>query len=294
VLRLEIEQLMELRRHQRGGGAEAERAGSLVEDAAAILVPSRTAWLEAYKLHTRPHDIEEIPPGVDLEVFRPGPASPEVLLRLDATGDPVLLAAGDADPSVDLETILRAFAVVHAQHRQALLLLSGVGTPPRELLESLRIDRGVRVVKPGEVAPAELMRAAKLLLLAHRLGNDEASAQRTGSSLLEAMACGVPVVATRTPATVEMVPEDEAGELVDPGAHAKLGRAALEVLEDASQYAAMSARAREIAGERYDVRANAARLGEFLDVLLSRRLRREHRPLVPPAGAPPEAAGSTA
>ncbi|MGQ0722678.1 MAG: glycosyltransferase family 4 protein [Candidatus Eiseniibacteriota bacterium] len=289
VLRFGLEDLLSLRREILAGGERGRRFQDLAEEAAAIVVPSRAAWLEAYKLRIRPHEVHEIPPGVDLETFRPGPAAEELLRRLDLGQGPVVLAFSADDPAADWESVLRAFAVIRAQHRRAVLLVRGAPVAEaKELMAGLHLEGAVRFLGPSDASVPELYRVASLFLMAHAPGPGGDPAQGLEMSFVEAMATGVPIVATRTPATAELVPDEEAGLLIEPRAHAKLGRAALEVLRSLELAEELARRGREIAESRHDVKATATALSEFLEVLLVRRLRRERPlPALAPTAAPP-------
>lgn len=291
VLRFGLEDLLSLRREILAGGESGRRFQDLAEEAAAIVVPSRAAWLEAYKLRIRPHEVHEIPPGVDLGIFQPGPPPEDLVRRLDLGPGPVVLSLSADDPAADLESVLRAFAVVRAQHRRAVLLARGFpASEAKGLLDGLDLQGAVRFLGESDAPLPQLYRAASVFLLAHAPGPAGDPVQGLEMSFLEAMASGVPIVATRTPATAELVPDEEAGLLVEPRAHAKLGRAAVEVLRSRELAEELARRGREIAESRHDVKATATALSEFLEVLLVRRLRREQTlPALAGAAAPPAA-----
>jgi glycosyltransferase involved in cell wall biosynthesis len=67
--------------------------------------------------------------------------------------------------------------------------------------------------------------------------------------LLEAMAMGLPVVATDIPGTRDLVSHDRNGLLVPPGDPAALREALLSVISDADRYQRMSQNARDLAGK---------------------------------------------
>ncbi|HMB70418.1 MAG TPA: glycosyltransferase [bacterium] len=258
-----------------GAEAGAQPARDLVDRASAMVVPTRTAWLEAYKLHTRPHDLELIPAAVDLQSFRPGTADAGLRKKLQAGRGPVVLTVNDGDPAFDAETVLQAFAALRGSLRRAVLVAVGLREPRhRSLAKKLKVDRGVRFLDAPPSELPDLYRAADLFLTAH-LGGRDAPIQGAGHVLAEALASGLPVLGTRTPATSDVVDEDECGLLVEPGAHAKLGKVAADLLRDDEKRGAMGAAAREAAEEHHDAARCAERLHTLLEVLLIRRLRRE-------------------
>lgn len=286
VLLLDAPEIAALRKSLASGSGSHAR--DLIDRASVIVVPTRTAWLEAYKLHTRPHDIEEIPPAVDLRSFRPGPPDPALRGKLDAGRGPVLLAVADDDPAIDRETLFQAFAGVRSQLRRAVLVAVGFRESScRSLLRDLRIDRAVRFLETPPQDRPNLYRTADLFLTAH-LGGRDAPPQRGGTALAEALASGLPVAATRTPATADLVEEGECGVLVEPGAHAKLGKTAAELLRSDERRKEMATASRERAETHHDAAELARRMHDLLEVLLVRRLRR--RPLSSSQGAQASAA----
>jgi glycosyltransferase involved in cell wall biosynthesis len=66
-----------------------------------------------------------------------------------------------------------------------------------------------------------------------------------GSSILDAFAAGVPVVASRTGGIPELVEDRETGRLVAPGDPAALARGIVAMLDDFALAASMAARARQ-------------------------------------------------
>jgi glycosyltransferase involved in cell wall biosynthesis len=255
--------------------AGEQPARDLVDRASAIVVPTQSAWLEAYKLHTRPHDLELIPSAVDLTVFRPGAPDAGLRKKLQAGKGPVVLAVNDGDPAFDAETVFQAFAALRGSLRRAVLVAAGFREPShRSLAKKLKIDRGVRFLEASAAELPDLLRAADVLLTAHA-GGRGAPVQGAEPVLAEALASGLPVLGTRTPATSDVVDEDECGILVEPGAHAKLGKAAADLLREDEKRRALGAAARELAEERHDAAKCAERLHTLLEVLLIRRLRRE-------------------
>jgi glycosyltransferase involved in cell wall biosynthesis len=130
------------------------------------------------------------------------------------------------------------------------LVIAGEG-PDRERPEAF--SRGVesqqRVHLPGEVAEvASLMRRAEVVWSPGR--------RETGTQVvLEAMAAGKPVVASRWPRLSELIVEGETGFLVPPEDKALLARQTQALLTDPDRQARMGEAARQRVAERHTVEA---------------------------------------
>lgn len=164
--------------------------------------------------------------GVDAQRFRPIPQD-EARAAVGVQGSPVLLCVGNLHEHKGQGLVVQAFADVLKQHPQAQLLVVGEG-PDRGALERSVAEAGlgghVRLV--GTVPNAELApwySAADLLVLA-------SSREGWPNVLLEAMACGTPVVATAVGGIPEVVASEDVGRLVNQRTPAALAEAMLGAL----------------------------------------------------------------
>lgn len=142
--------------------------------------------------------------GVDLDYFRPAAAPPPA-------GPPVVLCIARLVPEKDHETLIRAFSQVTARHPEAELWLVGDGPRRkaiRRLAEELLPPRRLRLL-PGQSDISPLLQRSSLFVL---------SSVQEGlpNVVLEAMAAGLPVVATDVGGLSEVVAHGETGWLVAP------------------------------------------------------------------------------
>ncbi|KGQ22854.1 N-acetyl-alpha-D-glucosaminyl L-malate synthase BshA [Thermus filiformis] len=199
--------------------------------------------------------------AVDPERFRPRPEWKRLYAE---EGEFLLVHASNFRPIKRVPDIVRAFAKIRRKVRARLLLL---GKGP-ELPEARRVAQALEVepwvtFHPPTPHPEEVLGAADLFLLA----SEEES---FGQAALEALASGVPVVATRVGGVPELV-GPEVGRLVELGDLEGLAEAALDLLLH-PRLPEMRRRARELALTRFHPdRITRAYLEVYQEALESRR-----------------------
>jgi teichuronic acid biosynthesis glycosyltransferase TuaC len=148
--------------------------------------------------------------GVDLQRFSPQPQA-AARAQLGLSNGPLLLSVGHLIERKGHHIAIQALAELRQQHPTAQLLIAGEGVerPSLErLIADLNLGDCVRLL--GNVPNAELVfwySAADVLILA-------SSREGWANVLLEAMACGTPVVATDIWGTPEVVANENVGRLV--------------------------------------------------------------------------------
>jgi glycosyltransferase involved in cell wall biosynthesis len=120
--------------------------------------------------------------------------------------------------------------------------------------EGVRVHRGMTAGSPELLA---LYRAASVFVLPTR-------GDCTPIALIEAMAMGLPVVASKLAGIPELVEDERSGHLVAPGEATALGAALESLVADEGARRAMGARARAVVEERHDARKTAERLFELV------------------------------
>lgn len=158
---------------------------------------------------------------------------------------PVILAVGRLRVDKDFPTLLRAFALLRAR-RPARLMILGEGTE-RDVLESLAKDLGIDadLSLPGFTDnPYRYMARAAVLALS-------SVTEGCPNVLLEAMACGCPVVSTDCPSgPKELLENGRWGPLVPMGNAERLAEVIAERLDSARDSEGLQARASQFAPDR--------------------------------------------
>lgn len=140
--------------------------------------------------------------------------------------------------------------------------VTGVWVGGGELAEQVRHQAsqlpGVRVVMPGERADVlDILPAFDVFACSSRY-------EGLPTTLVEAMICGVPVVATAVNAVPDLVVPGETGLLVPPGRPARLAAAIRHLLSSPATAARMAAAARDRIGDRYGLAAlRSALIGAY-------------------------------
>jgi glycosyltransferase involved in cell wall biosynthesis len=211
---------------------------------------------------TSAEKIRVIRHGIDLERFEQVAARESIRQSWDV--DPGVLVIGSVarlHPSKDHETLLRAFAAVRERHPALRLVLVGEG-PLRERLVNL----AARL--PSADAPT-----SGVLFLGER-GNVEdllagfdiavLATRREGFGLaaLEAMAAGLPLVASNTGALPELIRDGDSGLLVEPGSPAALAQALERLVTQPELRRALAQRARAEA-QKYPLSRMVAETAEL-------------------------------
>ncbi len=205
--------------------------------------------------------------GVDTALWQPDETQRRWLrqeLGLPA-GAAVLVAAGRLVRSKGYQVAIDSLGLLgEAAH----LVILGDGSALPWLRErAARAGVGARVHFPGFVEPGQLARyfqGADLFLMPTLC--DEG----LPLSLLQAMACGLPVVASDAGGVTEAVRAGESGLLVTTGDAGALGRAAAAQLAEPARRAALGAAARKRALQEFDEERMVAEFERLLQQLAER------------------------
>jgi len=174
-------------------------------------------------------DWEIIPNGVDTGFFRPNGRRPDDAL----TGGPRLLFLGRLDPRNGLETVLRAMPTVLDRFPDTTLVVAGDG-PLRPLYERLARPVADRVQFLGRVNGdrPDVYGSADLYLC-------PTTKASFGITLLEAMACGTPLVVSDITGFRELVSGGSEAVLVDKDDAGAWARTAIDLIADPARRAGM-------------------------------------------------------
>jgi glycosyltransferase involved in cell wall biosynthesis len=209
--------------------------------------------LRAQKI-SGPEKIRVVTNGVDLRHFEQARATFErEAVESETARRPLRVGiVGELSEVKNQEDFIRAAALLAEEFGDSVEFLvvgdeaarSGAyGARLQSLIAELRLTRSVRLVRRcGDVAP--LIASLDVLVSASR-------SEAFGMVLVEAAACGVPVVATATEGAKEIVKDGETGSIVPLDDVSGLASAVAVLLRDERLRRTLGSRAREVARERF-------------------------------------------
>ncbi|MDH5739875.1 MAG: glycosyltransferase family 4 protein [Nitrospira sp.] len=195
--------------------------------------------------------------GVDLETFFPP--------KEEGTKQPVVLFVGAVRATKGAFDLLAAWTQVVAKPTHADLWVVGPdytnGRFAREV-QSRGHHKSVKILGPQPLSNvANLMRQAQVFCL-------PSHGEGTPNCVMEAMACGLPIVATDVGGIPDIVETDRTGILIPRGDTQNLAEALASLLQDSGRRARMGKAAYEFACQHLDSRRTTNRLVELYHDLL--------------------------
>jgi len=243
-------------------GERIEAEERALDAAAAVVASTRQEVESQYGMYGNhdPRRMVVIPPGVDLEKFRPprpGEPEPPIAAEIDRFLErprrPAVLALARPDERKNLHGLLVAYGrSAELQRRANLVLMVGnrddvseLDREPREIYTGLlldidRYDLYGRVAYPKHHGRAEVPALYRLATRRRGVFVNPALTEPFGLTLIEAAASGLPVVATDDGGPRDIVSNLGNGALVDPLDSDAIGAALLGVVGDVSRWRKLS------------------------------------------------------
>lgn len=237
-----------------------------IDDADLVVSASEHARVEAEQMMGRPLPAVWVPPGVDVDRFRPIDAEQraDVRRRYGVPADaPFVLSVSRLVPRKGMDTLIDAASLLESEFPDLVTLIAGTGRDRRRLQR--RIDSTSAPARLlGRVAHDDLpllYAAADVFVMLCRIRWGGLEQEGFGIVFLEAAACEVPQVAGNSGGAADAVADGETGIVVQQPDDADEAAAAIaRLLRDDGLRATMGRRGRERA------------CGEFSYDLLAERL----------------------
>jgi glycosyltransferase involved in cell wall biosynthesis len=203
--------------------------------------------------------------GVDLRLFVPDGPRASVM-----KGDNVILFVGRLVEQKGVRQLLQAFLLIRESQPDATLVFIGTGPLAEEIAEFARSHSiRDRVLLLGPVPNCDMppyFRAAKVT--AAPSVTMSWSAEQVGMVSIQSIACGTPVVTTRSGSIPEFIEDGISGLLVPERDPEALAGAVLRLLQDDRLRQSLADTGRAYAERRYDAAGNVAKVQKILLQLL--------------------------
>jgi glycosyltransferase involved in cell wall biosynthesis len=201
---------------------------------------------------------------LDLEEFSPVldkiPVRKELELPLDKT---IALYAGYLTKRKGVNELIEAIYRVQKEHPDILLLMCGAG-PEKTTLRKLIREKGIEVRMVGEIEPEKMnkwMQASDMFVLASHT-------EGMPNVVMEAMACGLPVVATAVGGLPGAIGDCDGALLIPHENINELEKAIVMIINDGQLRAQMQIAARKRAEERFGGKSNARLILNYLQKIV--------------------------
>jgi sucrose-phosphate synthase len=218
-----------------------------------IIASTNNEVEEQYELYNfyDPEHMAVIPPGTNLEQFRP--FSPEEIIpfrdqaeRFFANPDkPIILALSRPDERKNLLTLLEAYGEsARLQEKANLMIIAGNRDDIRDMDDGAQAvltnilvwidtyDLYGKVAVPKKHGGDEVPGIYRMVAAGQGVFINPALTEPFGLTILESAASGLPVVATENGGPVDILKNCRCGELVDPTDKSAISAALFRLLED--------------------------------------------------------------
>jgi glycogen(starch) synthase len=209
----------------------------IVRSADRITGVSAAVASHAGSLGASSSQVQVIPNGVDTSLFFPAEQVPEI---------PIVLAVGRLVPNKGMDTLVKSVPGVLRSVPNVRFVIAGDGptnSSLRKLVESLGVEDSVEFLGHRSDVP-DLLRGATVF-------SRPSTLEGMPLTVLEAMATGLPVVATPVGGTPELIVDGQNGYLTPVGDSAELADAIAMVLSDPDGAARMGLRNLETVRSEY-------------------------------------------
>ena len=234
----------------------------LFEDSAFLIAVSKHMKSQLIKLGAPAHKVVFNAYGIDIDTFHD--ATPE-------ENPPVFLAVGRFVEKKAPQLTIRAFAKLAADNPNATLMMIGDGPllgACADLSHQLNISD--QVVLKGPKSHKEIareMRRARCFVQ-HSVTPPSGDTEGTPLAVLEAMASGLPVVATRHGGIPDVVTDDQTGYLVDEGDVDAMAAAMAVFLSSPDTAAKLGSAGRQYAETEHSLEKRIAKLEKILEQVI--------------------------
>jgi glycosyltransferase involved in cell wall biosynthesis len=215
-----------------------------------------------------PDRISVLPAGIDCERFKPAERNAEIGKKLGISEDSKrILFVGRLVPEKGIFSLLNAFSMLLSNVQNVELLIVGSGSPSTRvqisrLIANLKIGHKVKYL--GRINYSNMPQIHNLAdVFCLPSATTKTWAEQFGYSIVEAMACGKPVISTSTGSIPEVVKDRATGILVKPNDPRELNGALEELILNRQERNAFGRNGREWVLQKFEANKIAMQLAEI-------------------------------
>lgn len=201
-----------------------------------------------------------LPNGVDTKRFKPISVQEKKELRkkIGLPSGKIVIYCGRLQPEKRVDQLIAAWNQIDHERAEEFLLIVGKGTEEQRL----RQMAGTSVIFIGEVNDVlPYLNSSDIFVL-------PSSNEGLSNSLLEAMSCGLPIVATNVGGTTDLIQHNHSGLLISPTKSSEIQNSLLGLLKDDGTCIRLGINAREFVVQNYALLRMAERMRNTYDNLL--------------------------
>ncbi|MBA3438829.1 MAG: glycosyltransferase family 4 protein [Pyrinomonadaceae bacterium] len=217
-----------------------------------LIVVCQEAYTQALGTGVPPERLTLIPNGVDTEIFTPERSGESFRLRFDVPVEaPVIGFVGRLAWEKGPDNFLRVADLIHRARPDVHFVMVGEGSMEKELLPIInQFDLEDHVHMAGLYTNmCEAYAAFDIFAMTSR-------SEGMPFALLEAMACGRPVVSTNVGGVIELIEAGSTGVLVDAGDWEEMAATLLRLLDRPARLEQLGQAGRKRVEEFYDFRTS--------------------------------------
>jgi len=210
--------------------------------------------------------VEVVYNGVDIKAFLPGSVKKDVKNKLQIRSEDIVIGTvGRLSPEKGFEYLLIAIRDVINVYPSVKVLIAGNGNEKyrfylQERIDELKLSSKIILTGFYEDVP-QILRCMDIYCL-------PSLSEGFNRSLLEAMACGLPVVATNAGGNVEIIQDGANGFLVPPGNPEALASTIIELLQDIEKARNMGLKGRQLVEKNFSIEKNVKKIEKlYLQIL---------------------------
>jgi starch synthase len=215
-----------------------------------------------------PSRISVVPAGIDCQKFKPAERNKEVAEHFGIPEDTLnILFVGRLVPEKGLFDLLNAFSMLRQNFRKVLLMIVGSG-PSR-----IRVQINRCILNLGIESQVKFLGGIKYSFMPniHNLADvlclpsiaTKTWEEQFGYALVEAMACGKPVVSTSTGSIPEIVKDGATGILVNPNDPSALNEVLEELILNERKRTTLGRRGRQWVLQKFEANKIAKQLADI-------------------------------